>query len=74
MQRAGLPVAHRNTYYTGLRVLAGRVARNRELAGLHYATDSTAGQALARALFITLNGTSGSRFDAAVDAAKDEWP
>ena len=59
---------------TDLKVLAGRVARNREIAGLHYESDSKAGCALANALFGTLTGTSApSRFVTAVNAAKDEW-
>ena len=61
--------------------LAARVANNREIAGLHYPSDSEAGIDLARQIFAMLtdetfmrNGaTIPSKISAAIDAAKAEW-
>ena len=57
--------------------LAGRIARNREIAGLHYRTDSKAGVALAHAILPLLQAPlpSGqpSCYHRAVLAAKAEW-
>ena len=63
------------TVSSNLRTLAIRVARNREIAGLHYPTDSSAGRKLAEAIapFLTSMGT-GSRFRTTVEGAKGEWP
>jgi hypothetical protein len=41
-----------------LDTLAARIARNREIAGLHFHSDTIAGKALADAAFDVLNGTS----------------
>jgi hypothetical protein len=57
-----------------LAVLADRIARNRELAGLHYKNDSTGGAELAKALFATLTSGGVSKFDEAIAEAKSEWP
>jgi membrane-associated phospholipid phosphatase len=59
---------------SNLRTLAIRVARNREIAGLHYPSDSDAGRTLAETIapFLTSMGTT-TRFDKAVAAAKNEW-
>ena len=60
-----------------LKVLAVRIARNREIAGLHYPTDSEAGRQLALSLFGTLNGAPVAAvpgFAAAIAAARAEWP
>ena len=54
-----------------LRVLARRIARNREIAGLHYPSDSTAGRQLAQAVFAPLCRTSW--FNKAVEKAVGEW-
>ena len=42
-----------------LKALARRVARNREIAGLHYPSDSVAGRRLADAVFAVLSRHSG---------------
>ena len=61
--------------------LADRIARNREIAGLHYPSDSAAGKNLASDLFTILNNESvmphdpnqPSTFAAAMAAAQAEW-
>lgn len=63
---------------TVLRARATRIARNREIAGLHYESDSAAGNALALALAAILqNPAKMSVFaDAAtgtIAGAKAEW-
>jgi membrane-associated phospholipid phosphatase len=59
---------------SNLRALALRVARNREIAGLHYPTDSVAGRTLAATIapFLTRMGED-TWFGKAVTAAKAEW-
>ena len=56
---------------SGLDVLADRIARNREIAGLHYPSDLAAGAALAREMFTLLQPLA--TFQAALTAAKAEW-
>jgi membrane-associated phospholipid phosphatase len=59
---------------SNLRTLAIRVARNREIAGLHYPTDSDAGRMLAATivpLLIDMDQTTW--FGKAVTAANYEW-
>jgi len=51
---------------------AGKVAKNREIAGVHYPSDSLAGKALARQLVELLLQDPG--FKAAADLARREWP
>lgn len=51
--------------------LAQRIARGREVLGLHYPSDSAAGEYLAdHAATVYLSGSTASRL---VDAAKEEW-
>jgi membrane-associated phospholipid phosphatase len=57
-----------------LKVLAVRIARNREIAGLHYPTDSDAGRQLAQSLLNTLTAAAPPGFTAAIAAAGAEWP
>jgi len=64
---------------SNLRTLALRIGRNREIAGLHYPSDSAGGRALADAIFPVLtNMVTGvpplTWFEKAVVAAKAEWP
>ena len=58
--------------------LADRVATNRERAGLHYKSDSVAGQKLAQAIKTALTTTGSGKivsvtFDAILAAAETEW-
>ena len=54
--------------------LAARIARNREIAGLHYESDSMAGAYLAGAIFKILNDqTKMPSFETAMAHAKAEW-
>lgn len=63
--------------------LANRVARNREIAGLHYRSDSEAGETLAAQVFAVLSAHTGDgsspshytigKFGAAVVSASKEW-
>jgi membrane-associated phospholipid phosphatase len=64
----------RGAFSSNLRTLAIRVARNREIAGLHYPTDSDAGRMLADTIapFLTSMGPT-TWFGKAVTAAKNEW-
>ncbi|MBY0234750.1 MAG: hypothetical protein K2W93_07210 [Burkholderiaceae bacterium] len=51
-----------------------KVAKNREIAGLHYASDSAAGIALAKHLLAQLNASPHQDFTRLLAAAKAEWP
>jgi hypothetical protein len=63
-----------NTFSSNLRTLALRVARNREIAGLHYKTDSDAGLKLADTIAPLLPGMGAATwFGKAVAAAQGEW-
>src|SRR5437868_15103207 len=53
LEEADVPQPDRDAISADLRVLADRVARNREIAGLHYASDSKGGVALAKSVFDT---------------------
>ena len=65
------PVDEQLVFRRNLFVLARRIARNREIAGLHYASDSEGGRVLAEELRKALIGLP--RFDAAIMAAQGEW-
>lgn len=62
-----LDPAHRDVYFQA----AKRIARNREVAGLHYPSDSKAGAILAEQLFKNLMGDTD--FAKRLAAAKAEW-
>jgi len=76
-----LPVADQPSMMIVLNALAGRIARNREIAGLHYPSDSLAGRNLAQEISTILNDetrmphalSQPSRFKEAMDRAKLEW-
>ena len=72
---AGLPVE--KTASVVLWTLANRIARNREIAGLHYKSDTDGGLALAISTLPLLqqSGTAPgtSKYQIAVDAAREEW-
>lgn len=58
-----------------LTVLADRIARNRQIAGLHYQNDTDAGVRLAGDIYnILKNHTSVPSFDGLIAAAQGEWP
>ncbi len=58
-----------------LDALATRIARNREIAGLHYPTDSAAGRTLAAGIMPLLNNAADvPTFTTAVTSAQGEWP
>ncbi|WP_208738477.1 phosphatase PAP2 family protein [Bradyrhizobium vignae] len=68
-------VAGRTTIGKTLGALADRVARNREIAGLHYRSDTMAGVTLAAAITdkILLDRTYLPKFRELVDNARREW-
>jgi len=57
-----------------LDALAARIARNREIAGLHYPSDSAAGLVLATGIVPLLNSAAVPPFTTALTAAQGEWP
>jgi len=71
----GLP--QQDTMVDNLTTLADRIARNREIAGLHYASDTAAGAALANGTLNYLKTAPASggttRYQKAIDLAKVEW-
>jgi len=77
-----LPTTEQPRLKVILEALAHRIARNREIAGLHYPTDSCAGKKLAHSIFDILNDEAqmrpapdqtSSRFKAVIDRATLEW-
>jgi len=75
---------HKEALKETLNALARRVARNREIAGLHYRSDSEAGEILASHVLDRLNNLNSAdmpnpalgrltTFADAVDAAVEEW-
>jgi membrane-associated phospholipid phosphatase len=66
------------TLTPGLTELAKRIARNREIAGLHYPTDTVGGQTLAAGLFGSILSNTATpplpKYAAVLAAAKAEWP
>lgn len=54
---AGMPNEVSDEYRPVLRALADRIARNREIAGLHFPSDSAAGEALAGRIFAILDSS-----------------
>ena len=69
-----LPATQKQSLGVVLNALAARIARNREIAGLHYRSDSLAGEWLASEIFKILNDqTRMPRFYYAMQAAAAEW-
>jgi membrane-associated phospholipid phosphatase len=54
-----------------VQALAARIARNREIAGLHYPSDTAAGIELAGKIWVTLMGLEA--FQNLSKVAMDEW-
>jgi hypothetical protein len=55
-------------------VLADRIARNREIAGLHYPSDTAAGIVLANQILPLLSGMAAtSAYQTAIANAVTEW-
>ncbi len=64
---AGMPAPVGDEFRPVLMALADRIARNREIAGLHFPSDSAAGANLARQIFVILNSTAmGQRVPQAI--------
>jgi hypothetical protein len=69
-----LPEARRELWKPYLLTQAYRMGRNREIAGLHYRSDSTAGYQLAAELKnILMSLTSDGTFGDLLNRARDEW-
>ena len=74
-----MPAADQAVLRSDLTVLAETIARNREIAGLHYPGDSEGGAVLAELLSTTilqpnpLQPNAVPLFDAAIAAAAGEW-
>jgi hypothetical protein len=73
----GLPAAQKpqmQPMRDDLKVLADRIARNREIAGLHYPSDTAAGVVLANQVLALLSGMPAtSPYRTAVANAVAEW-
>ncbi len=70
---AGKP--HLAAVKNNMKALAVRIARNREIAGLHYPSDSEAGMDLAVQIKPLLQGLpAGGWYQQAISDAKLEWP
>jgi hypothetical protein len=68
------PVDLRTPISEVLDALAARIARNREIAGLHYESDSKAGAHLAPQIFAILNDEAKvPKFKTAISRAAAEW-
>ena len=81
---SAVPAAEATVIANNVNVLAGRIARNRELAGLHYRSDTLGGQTLANQVFTALSNLSvavvgppailaAASFANAVNLAHAEW-
>jgi membrane-associated phospholipid phosphatase len=72
---SGLP--QQPTMGDDLWTLADRIARNREIAGLHYPSDTAAGVAIAQTVFAKLmaatSGGGKTKFQEAIACATREW-
>jgi membrane-associated phospholipid phosphatase len=72
-----LPPALKAMWQQLLHTLAGRVARNREIAGLHFESDTNGGLELAAKAYEKLSnqptGAPDTKFTTLLKAAKVEW-
>lgn len=71
---SGLPNQDQQNMADDLWTLADCIARNREIAGLHYPSDSAAGKAYAYCIYYLLQDKSQTNYLQAVTAAQAEWP
>ncbi len=67
-----LPATSTDVLNRALTALSRRIARNREIAGLHYPTDSAQGRALAAKILPYLQGIDA--YTSIIDDARSEWP
>jgi len=69
-----MPVADQDVLKADVKVLAKSIARNREIAGLHYPKDSQGGKRLAKLLNRNiLTAANVPLYQAAINAAGGEW-
>ena len=72
--KAQMLAADQTVLTSDLTVLAETIARNREIAGLHYPNDSEGGARLAELLSASiLTPNAVPLFDGAIAAAAGEW-
>jgi len=74
LTQANVPQPDRGNISADLRVLADRIGRNREIAGLHYESDTAGGVALAQSVFDTLTNAQNpiNKFADAITSAVEE--
>lgn len=68
-----MSVGDRDVLMADLSVLADDIARNREIAGLHYAADSAGGARLADLLDGMMTASIVPMLDTMIKAASSEW-
>jgi hypothetical protein len=81
LSQSTVPAGDQSVINDDLSVLADEVARNREIAGLHYPSDSAGGKDLAGSLLTALKncppllppGASANRFNNTIRDAAGEW-
>ena len=72
--KTAMTAADQDVWSADLNVLADEIARNREIAGLHYPADSAGGARIADLLdTVILTPGAVKMFDDAVTAAAGEW-
>jgi hypothetical protein len=69
-----LPQQDQKNMADDLWTLADCIAHNREIAGLHYPSDTAGGKAYAYWIHYLINNASQTHYNQAVTAAQAEWP